>query len=120
MMLPIGLLLLQQLFFARYPQLSVDRTELQQQRDVVGFGRCYGAVKAQGLPIRAWHLDVLAGVAPVELESVVQRGVERGRLAEQLVQRHADELAMADGEEVLCAGVEIVDDAAFVGEYDGR
>jgi hypothetical protein len=118
--LAVGLLLVQQLLLARDAQLGVDRAELEQQAHAGAVHRGHRAVEPQRLGVAALHADVLAGVAPVGAQCVVERRAQAGRAAEQALERLAEQLALADREQVLCTRVEIADRQRSVDEHDGR
>ncbi|OPZ04581.1 MAG: hypothetical protein BWZ09_01707 [Alphaproteobacteria bacterium ADurb.BinA305] len=118
--LAVGLLLVQQLLLARDAQLRVDRAEFEQQAHACGVDRRHRAVEPQRLGVAALHADVLAGVAPVGAQRVVERRGQAGRAAEQAFERLAEQLAPADREQVLRARVEVADHQPGVDEHDRR
>ena len=115
--LAVGLLLLQQLLFAGNAQLSIDQPELEQQTHPGGVGRTDGTVEVQRVGIGADDAKILAGIAPVGLERVAQRGLKSVGFAEQAPEGHAHDLLLADGEQVLGTRIEVADGERLVDQH---
>ncbi len=116
----VGLLLLGQLFFARGLQLLVDGTHLEQQARVAGDHRRDRAIDMQLNIVGQLDQDVVAGMAPVVLQRVVQRGDQLRRLAHQPLQGVPEHLARARGKQVLRRRIEVADDQFGVDQNDRR
>jgi hypothetical protein len=116
----VGLLLLGQLFLARGLQLLVDGAHLEQQARIAGLDRGDRAIDVKLHVLSAFDQDVVAGMAPVVLQRIVERGNQLRRLAHQSLQGMAEQLARAHGKQVLRRRVEVADDQFGIDQDDRR
>src|SRR5258708_29194873 len=118
--LAVGLLLEHQALLARVAQLLLDRAQLREQREALGFDACHGARERQGLAAHPAVRHVLRRIIPVRGERLAQRAFELGALDKKLQKRLPVEALRAGGEQVLGGGVGVAhDELAVERDYCG-
>ena len=115
----IGLCLVQHLFFARHLERSVDGVELQQQSESFQMQRCHRATQVQLVAerVRAQH-HVVFDVAGIAGKCRLHCAEQLLSVAERMLQRMTEQVAVADCEQVLRRRIEIGDARLIVQQDD--
>ena len=107
--LPAGLLLLDQLLFPGRPDLLVNGAQFQEQLGTGHLQGGHGAIQLQHLLVRTAHLNVVAGVAPVVGNRVIQGFLQPPRIGNELLQGVKDQVLGVGRQQVLRRRIDVAD-----------